>query len=165
MTRLFDAVYVSTDDDEIAEVAAKYGAHALRREEALARDEVGTQEVMRAAIATLACGTTEAYGGITAACCIYATAPLMDPADLIRGYNALLSYSALYAFSVGTEPLHDAGQFYWGRPGAFVYRKPLYAEEAVIVPVESRRVCDINTEEDWAMAEEMYLALQLKVAA
>jgi pseudaminic acid cytidylyltransferase len=164
LSRQFDAIYVSTDDDEIAAVAHRLGVYTLKRDEQYARDEVGTQEVMRNAIASLACGSTEAYGGIEAACCIYPTAPLMDPGDIITGYNYLLKCQAAFAFSVGTEPLQDAGQFYWGRPASFVYRWPLHGPDTVMVAIDSKRVCDINTEEDWARAERMYATLHKEAA-
>jgi pseudaminic acid cytidylyltransferase len=158
-SRLFHAIYVSTDDDEIANIASRHGVYRLTREPEDARDEVGTQEVMRRALIALACGSAEQYGGIEAACCIYPTAPLMDATDLIRGSELMLNYAAAYAFSVGTEPLHDAGQFYWGRPAAFVGGTPLIAQDTIMVPIDTNRVCDINTEEDWGRAEEMYARL------
>lgn len=150
---IFDAVYVSTEDAEIAEVSRAYGAQIIERPAELADSETGTQAVTRHALLTL--------DGIEEACCIYATAPLMSIADLQRGHYLMHSSRAVpYAYSVGTAPLQDAGQFYWGRSDAFLAEVPLDDPHTVMVPISSDRVCDINTEEDWLRCEAMYLALR-----
>lgn len=155
---LFREVWVSTDDAEIANVAEKEGASVLARESALAVDEVGTQEVTRAALLEL--NVTEGL-----ACCIYATAPMMLPEDLRRGLQLLLSSRSLaYAFSVGTGPLCDAGQFYWGHVRSFLDRVPLVDQYSAMVPIDSARVCDINTEDDWRAAERMFAELHQEAA-
>lgn len=149
---LFDHVVVSTEDQEIAEIAASVGAWVLYRPMRLADNETGTQEVM---------AQTVALFDAEFACCIYATAPLMSFYDVLRGFTSLRSNRlAHFAFSVGTDPLQDAGQFYWGRREAFIQRRDLIDEHSLMIPIEGRRVCDINTEEDWQRAEQMYMALE-----
>jgi len=100
---LFDLILVSTDSDEIAEVAAHYGASVHRRPAELADDHTGTQAVMREALLAIhkPAGPHFAYD---LACCIYATAPMMTPADLEAGLMALndTAWSPTYAFSVTT---------------------------------------------------------------
>lgn len=151
---LFDRVYVSTDDDEITQVAMAYGAHIINRPPHLSVDEIGTQEVMRDAIASLH------RPDITEACCIYATCPMLTVDDLRRGYYALKKRVARFAFSVGTDPLRDAGMFYWGTTNSFLNSVPLIGEQSVMVPMPENRVCDINTEDDWMRAELMYEAMR-----
>ena len=145
---LFDQIIVSTDDDEIAEVAQAYNADVIRRPAHLADNETGTQEVMRHAMNMV----EDADIG----CCIYATAPLLDPLNLHQGLCAIKA-GAIFAFSVGTEPtLHDAGQFYWGNAWAFRNATPLIAPHTAMIPIAWNRDRDINTYDDWAATEIMY---------
>lgn len=149
---LFDEVYVSTDDIEIANVAAQYGAKAHKRSEELARNEVGTQEVIQDVLYTLGCKQKIDY-----ACCLYATAPLLDVESLKQAYWQIESdRMPAYVVSVGTEPLRDAGIFYWGRYKCFVDSWQLYSTLTEVHAMDERQVCDINTPEDWARAERMY---------
>lgn len=154
-SRLFDDIWVSTDDEEIARIAHEYGARSHYRSEESARDNVGTQLVMSVVLRDLYQSSLLGY-----ACCIYPTAPLMRQQDLYDGYCELKDNAADFAFSVGTGPLSDAGQFYWGTVKAFVDNRPLISPESIMIPVPETNVCDINTEEDWLRAEQMYLALK-----
>jgi len=153
---LFDngQIWVSTDSTAVAEVAYEAKANVVFRPDELARNEVGTQEVMRHALEKLGRDLRER------ACCLYATAPLLDPVDLKRGYDQLDYKGVRYAMSVGTDPLADAGQFYWGTVGTFVRGEPLIQPRTVMVPMPSNRVCDINTWQDWERAEAMYAKLR-----
>ncbi|MFZ5547954.1 MAG: pseudaminic acid cytidylyltransferase [Pseudomonadota bacterium] len=94
---LFDVVLVSTDDDEIAAVARAHGADVpFLRPKELADDHTGTQAVVKQAIEAVA-----AWHSLPEqACCIYATAPFVRPADLASGLAALESSGAEFAFSV-----------------------------------------------------------------
>lgn len=79
---LFDHVIVSTDDDEIAQVAEAAGASApFRRPADLADDFAPARGVINHAIRA-----AEDLHGATATevCCIYATAALIEAQDLIR---------------------------------------------------------------------------------
>ena len=51
------------------------------------------------------------------------------------------------------EALHDAGQFYWGRPAAWLKSVKIFGERSTIVRIPRWRVQDIDTEEDWIRAE------------
>ena len=65
-----------------------------------------------------------------------------------------------YSMSVGTDPLRDAGQFYWGHASSFRRGVPLIGRRTVMIPIPENRVCDINTHLDWAQAERMYARLK-----
>lgn len=148
----FDRVIVSTDDDEIASIAESYDATVFRREP----DDGtrGTQDVTRQAL--LACDTMDC--GIAA--CLYATAPLLIDADLVRARKALLNEPGMdYAMTVGAEPLRDAGALYLGWRTAFVNGSPLIGPKTLMIVLPENRVCDINLPEDWSRAEAMYEAL------
>jgi len=152
-SKFFDQVIVSTDSEEIGNIARSYGAEIHIRSDEMSRNEVGTQEVMK---------TVLEYIGIKQgiACCIYATSPLMSVEDLKIGYRYLIYNKHRYALSVGTNPLLDAAQFYWGGVNSFLDGISLYGIDTSMVPIAAERVCDINTEEDWKRAEAMYEALQ-----
>lgn len=97
-TGLFDRIIVSTDDAEIAQVAEAHGAEVpFFRPVKIADDMTGTAPVVKHAVEQL-----QIQGGdIAFACCIYATAPFVQPGDLIAGYNALTAAPhKAFAFSV-----------------------------------------------------------------
>jgi pseudaminic acid cytidylyltransferase len=152
---LFDQIVVSTDDREIAAVANAYDAAALMRPASMAEDIVGTQEVARHAIEAMA------GDGLTFdfACCIYPTAPMMRTMDLFNAFEKMKEYGANFAFSVGTEPLQDAGMFYWGMTKSFLERRPLYGPDSIMFPIPAARVCDINFIDDWIKAENLFAKL------
>jgi N-acylneuraminate cytidylyltransferase len=94
----FDRVIVSTDDDEIADVASRHGAHVpFRRPAALADDHTTTLAVVQHAISSMASLQSECVEWV---CCIYATALFVQAEDLRRGWDLLREHQADYAFSV-----------------------------------------------------------------
>lgn len=148
---LFDLIAVSTDSQEIAACAFHFGAVVVPRE---ADDgTTGTQEVAARTLENL-----RITGGI--ACVIYATTPLLLPEHLRDGFNALMSPRwTNFAMSVGPDG-KDAGCFYWGWVRSFLERMPLDGGLTQTVTLPGNRVCDINTPEDWALAESMFEALR-----
>lgn len=185
---LFDRVVVSTDDDEIAQVAREHGAQVpFMRPASLADAFTGTAAVIEHAIGAL----DQSFDFV---CCIYATAPLLQTRFLRLGFEALnAAPQASYAFSVcsfgfpvqrallindaGTlAPMHpeyrnvrsqdlpaayqDAGQFYWGRSEAWLRGDVIFSALSLPVIVPRHLVQDIDTEEDWLRAEYMYAALK-----
>jgi pseudaminic acid cytidylyltransferase len=97
-SRLFDQVVVSTDDAEIAEVARAWGAEVpFMRPAALSDHFTGTSAVVEHAVQTLRDGG-QFYDF---ACCIYATAPLLQSRFLREGLALLeANAQASYVFSV-----------------------------------------------------------------
>jgi pseudaminic acid cytidylyltransferase len=186
---LFDRILVSTDDSEIAAVAAQWGALVpFVRPAELADDFAGTTEVIAHATEwALQQGLSPA-----AVCCIYATAPLLLAEDLARGLAALQSGNWNYAFSAtefaasiframrrvpegGVQmifpeyfttrsqdlpaALHDAAQFYWGSTAAWLRKARIFSESSVPVLIPRSRTQDIDCEADWASAEALFLSL------
>lgn len=94
---LFDRVIVSTDDEEIARVARDCGAETpFVRPRELSDDHTGTNAVVRHAISW--CGE---HGALPQhVCCIYATAPFVQPRYLREGYERLVASGKSFAFSV-----------------------------------------------------------------
>jgi N-acylneuraminate cytidylyltransferase len=54
------------------------------------------------------------------------------------------------------EAYHDAGQFYWGTRDAFIHKKPFFSSKSLIHLLPRIKVQDIDTPEDWEIAEAMY---------
>jgi pseudaminic acid cytidylyltransferase len=184
----FDQVIVSTDDDEIAQVARKCGANVpFMRPATLADHHTGTTPVVAHAIDWV----NQHIAPVSQACCIYATAPFITPDDLQRGLDTLVSTGCDYAFSIThyafpiqralrinrnervemlqpehldtrsqdlEEAWHDAGQFYWGKASAWLETLPIFSSDSAPVPLPRHRVQDIDTPEDWQRAELMFAA-------
>jgi pseudaminic acid cytidylyltransferase len=185
---LFSHVVVSTDDDEIATVAAGFGALIpFKRPAHLADDHTPTVPVVAHAID--ACSSL--LPPPQAVCCIYPGVPFLEVEDLRRALQ-VLEAGADYAFPVtpfrsavqralrrdaaglakpffpefaatrtqDLEPaFHDAGQFYWGRTGAWLDGLNIHLNGKTIV-VPEWRVVDIDTAEDWHRAERMHEVLK-----
>ena len=187
----FDQVIVSTDDNEIKEVAKKYGAQVpFVRPDELSNDYVGTIPVIKHAIEWM----EDHNNYIENVCCLYATAPFIKSKILTKAYQQLKDSSADYCFGVTSftfpiqraikitqddkvdmfypeyfnkqsqdleEAYHDAGQFYWGKAQAFKDELRLFSEIATPYILPRYLVQDIDTLEDWKRAEIMYKAMQL----
>ncbi|MDL5595520.1 pseudaminic acid cytidylyltransferase [Bacillus subtilis] len=184
---LFDQVVVSTDDEEIAELAQAHGAQVpFLRPADLADDFTGTAAVIVHALQQLP--------HFDYACCVYATAPLLQARFLRQGLELLEQHpDKSFAFSVtdfgfpvqraltldGQGALmalypefrntrsqdlpaafQDAGQFYWGRSEAWLRGEVLYSPASLPVILPRHLVQDIDTAEDWKRAEYLYAALK-----
>ncbi len=183
---IFDRIAVSTDDDEIRQVALAHGAEVpFVRPRELANDHATTDAVLVHALRWF-----ESHGGLPRyACCIYATAPLLLPEDLRNGLELLQRADAATALAVTTfsypilralrlDPggrlrmlwpehrltrsqdlpaaYHDAGVFYWMNVARYLPEGHLFGDNAVPVILPEHRVQDIDTEDDWAYAEARY---------
>ncbi|WP_367083825.1 pseudaminic acid cytidylyltransferase [Pseudomonas sp. HOU2] len=91
---LFEQVVVSTDDAEIAELALAHGAQVpFLRPAELADDFTGTAAVIEHALQQLP--------AFDYACCVYATAPLLQARFLRQGFELLQQHpDKAFAFSV-----------------------------------------------------------------
>ncbi len=185
---LFEHVIVSTDSEEVAQTAKKYGASVpFFRPAELSDDFTGTRKVTNHAIREC----QARFGDFEFACCIYATAPFLQADYLQQGLTKLRQdKTKAFAFSVTSFPfpvqralveegqgvvpmypefinkrsqdlpegLHDAGQFYWGRCSDYFSDKPMFGTHSVPIKIPRHLVQDIDTEEDWQRAELMYRA-------
>ncbi len=184
----FDKIIVSTDDQEIADIAKQWGADVpFMRPPELSDDYTGTIPVIRHAIQCLD------ENEVDYACCIYATAPFVSVQDLQAGWELINSSDHDYAFSVTSysfpiqrairitekgqismfnpehfmtrsqdleEAWHDAGQFYWGTSKAWCELRTIFGESSAPVKLPRHRVQDIDTPEDWIKAEWLFRAMQ-----
>lgn len=140
---LFQHVVVSTDDEEIAQVAVDFGAGYWLRPPELSEDDVGTQEVASHTLRHI-----QDYDAYRYVCCIYATAPTMIAADI----GAMYAASQL---SQWRDICYVKGWMYWGTAQRFLESPELRSSDyrADLVP---HRWIDIDTEEDWGRAEKLY---------
>lgn len=147
-SNLFQLVVVSTDDDEIEQVALDAGAVVTRR----ASDDgsKGTQEIARDVLSH--------FKTVGMACVVYPCSPLLSPSLLQIG-RASLNQWRPFSMSVDDRD-QDAGCYYFGWRDAFMRKVPLEDPLTARVRLPAERVCDINTPADWARAESMYDALR-----
>ena len=98
---VFDHVVVSTDDPEIAGIAADHGASLpFVRPAHLADDMTPTVPVVAHAIETC-----QALGwGVQQVCCIYPGVPFIQASDLVQALDLLLGGNAHYVFPVTPFP-------------------------------------------------------------
>jgi len=101
-SELFSRIVVSTDDDEIADIAECAGASVpFRRPSELGDDHASVRSVMRHALQELDTYVSEDE----AICCVYPTAVLLDPSDLRRSLEAWKSQPTFAsALAVTTYP-------------------------------------------------------------
>jgi N-acylneuraminate cytidylyltransferase len=186
----FDSIIVSTDDQEIADVAKSYGAEApFMRPQELANDYAGTIPVIKHAIEWFE--RNAQYPSLV--CCLYATAPLVQANTIAQAKKQLEDTQADYCFTATSFPFpiqraiklsenervemfypehfstrsqdleeayHDAGQFYWGKAEAWKAETRLFSDKATAYILSRHLVQDIDTPEDWKRAELMYQLLK-----
>lgn len=96
----FDHIIVSTDDNEIADVARKWDAEVpFNRPEDLADDFVGTRPVVAHAVQWYLNLGHE----IEAVCCLYATAPFVGPNDIVNALSLLEQSSSDFFVFTATK--------------------------------------------------------------
>jgi pseudaminic acid cytidylyltransferase len=186
----FDRIIVSTDDPEIARIAQQHGAETpFTRPAALSDDHAGTAAVIAHAIEFLhARGTRPDWVCCLYATAPFVSADdLAAGYRLIAEADAEFCFPVTrYAYPIqralritagrrcemlqpGTaatrsqdlqEAWHDAGQFYWGKPAAWLTREAILSGDCVPLPIPRYRVQDLDTEEDWINAELMFEALR-----
>ena len=129
-TGLFDRIVVSTDDEEIASIARKYGADVpFVRPAELSDDYTGTAPVIAHAI------EWHLKRGLDPIeiCCIYATAPFLRSEDIILGQETLDQSGVDFAFSVTlcvsiqrAIKLRDDGRIEMFDPSQFKRARKIY---------------------------------------
>lgn len=181
---LFDEVMVSTDDENIAQIAIQYGATVpFMRGPKSSDDHAPLADVVDE---VLDCYIKEGKK-FNYFCCILATAPFIKKADLIDSYDILLSsqydtirpitkfsYPIQRSFKLGSDngvewfypeyantrsqdledAYHDAGLFYWGKSEIGLDTS---SRGAIVIP--EARCQDIDTLDDWILAESKFEAL------
>lgn len=175
---LFDEVMVSTDDVEFAEVAKQFGAEVpFLRSEKTANDYAGLTDVIDEVVATY----KERGVVFDNYCCLLSTAPFVNSDLLKQSYDLFVEkkfdtlrpivrfdYPIQRAYRMDNDNVvsfmqpeylntrsqdlekayHDAGLFYWGTC-AVGFKGNKWGGYVI-----DESVCqDIDTEDDWRMAE------------
>ena len=186
---LFDEVMVSTDSQEIAEIAIKYGAKVpFLRSEANANDFAVLADVVEEVTQTYKEDNKE----FKSVCCILPTAPFISSEKIkeahlkfetekldtvfpvlefsfpiqrslkIEGNHAKMVWDEhLNTRSQDLEPrYHDSGQFYWLNYSAFKAEKKLFTTNTGVIVISELEAQDIDTETDWKLAEIKYKLLK-----
>lgn len=181
-SELFDEVMVSTDDEEIAEVAKKYGAKVpFMRSKENSNDFADTNDVLKEVI--------DEYGKqgkkFDRFCCIYPTAPFVTAEKLVKAFSFLQNDNVYNVVPMAPfsfppqrgmikkgefilpahpehidkrsqdleEILHDCGQFYWCKTEEFLKNSNILFNHTVPFIVSDTEVQDIDNPSDWELAE------------
>lgn len=180
---LFERMIVSTDDAEIAEVARQWGAEVpFMRPEELSNDHAGTIPVIAHAtqwaldqgvdLAAVCCIYATApfvqtddlkrgWEELNTGDWDYAFTATDFAAPIFRSFKQTaeggieMFFPEHFATRSQDLPvaLHDAGQFYWGRPAAWLEGKRIFDRHSKPVVIPRWRVQDIDTRDDWERAE------------
>lgn len=186
VSEIFDEIFVSTDDEEIAEVAVSFGATIpWMRPKDLSDDYATTVNVMQDAVKKLKTNLVD----LENICCIYPATPLLRSSFLSEGLKVLEDGDWNYVFSglkTSTPPQRffslgaskgvemffpqyeatrtqdlehyysDAGQFYWGRRSSWESGLPIFSSKSTILEIPGESAIDIDTPEDWHYAEALF---------
>lgn len=99
---LFTEVYVSTDDNEISEIASRYGAKVILRDEDLSGDKIMVKEVV-----------LDSFNKIEypfeLLCVLYATAPMRTAEDIYNTYS-LIEQDVCHHAIAATEYIYPPHQ-------------------------------------------------------
>lgn len=180
----FDEIYVSTDCNDIENVALNERAQVLHRTSKTRGDKVPLLPVIQEAI------TQIGYNEIDYVCMILPTAIFLDPRILKQAATFLNNDRDLeYVISVSefqsspqralildaaNKPImaypnhfttrsqdlesqfYDAGQFSFGRTDAWRDGKPSFLANTRAIKIEKFSSVDIDTEEDFSFAEKLW---------
>ncbi|WP_057935969.1 pseudaminic acid cytidylyltransferase [Algoriphagus resistens] len=174
---LFDEVMVSTDDQEIAKIALKYGAKVPFLRSSIAASDFAT---LAEAIEDVKINYEQLGISFQYICCLLPTAPLVNTEIIFRGFEELISNSVdsvrpvvqfsypiqralrvkngkisffypenMSIRSQDLEPaFHDAGMLYWMK-----YNVGLKGDNKYGFEISGDCAQDIDNETDWKLAE------------
>ena len=185
---LFTEVMVSTDDEEIAEIAKRAGAQVpFMRSSATASDYASTDDVILEVLNRY----KELGREFETFCCLYPTAPFVTAQKLQKAMKLLERADAVMpvvAFSYPPQRCvilnedgelrmkwpeyaqtrsqdletyyHDCGQFYFCRTKPVLENGTTDLPHMVPMIMSELEVQDIDNPEDWALAEMKYEMMQ-----
>lgn len=187
---LFEHIIVSTDDAEIAEVSQKWGGEVpFIRPAELSDDYAGTTEVVAHAtqwaldqglhVDAVCCIYATApfvqvgdlqrgLAALESGDWSYAFTVTDFAAPIFRSFKQTaeggieMFFPEYYSSRSQDLPtaLHDAGQFYWGRPEAWINNEAIFDRHSTPVIIPRWRVQDIDTQDDWRRAEFVFNQLK-----
>lgn len=180
---VFREVMVSTDDEEIARIAREAGAVTpFKRSGETAGDYATTDDVLWEVLQSY----EAAGEHFDAFCCLYPTAPFITPQKLRQAMEMLESAPSVMPVTAFSFPpqrglairngclarlypefansrsqdlekyYHDCGQFYACRTDIFLEERTTDVAGQVPLIINGLEVQDIDTWEDWEIAEVKY---------
>ena len=188
-SEIFGEVMVSTDDEEIASIARRYGASVpFLRSAETSSDHATTVDVLLEVVENCRQMARE----FSYICCIYPTAPFVTGEKLQNAFALLessrsdslipvvpFSYPPFRGLTIHEGRLqmmwpeneavrsqdlerlyHDCGQFYFIRSDALAREKTLFCHNTVAMQLPELEVQDIDSETDWVLAEQKYAFLK-----
>lgn len=188
---IFDEVMVSTDDMEIAEIAKKAGAAVpFLRSEATANDHAATADVLLEVLdryreqgkhfdyacciyptapfvsgerLKMAMTMLKEAGADSLLPVVRFSFPPQRSVVLRDGVLAFRWPEHMNSRSQDLEPFyHDAGQFYCMRVSSFLEQKRMVMDRTIPLELPELEVQDIDTLQDWEIAEVKYQILHRK---
>ncbi len=187
-SEVFDEVMVSTDSEEIAEIAKKYGALVpFLRSEKTSNDYATTSDVLEEVITQY----KKKGQSFDIVCCIYPTAPFITAEKIKDAMSLLLekdascvtpvvkfSFPPQRAFVVRNEKIefqypqyaktrsqdlepiyHDCGQFYILKTEELMTQHTIVPTNTYPYIMLEEEVQDIDNISDWEIAEKKYRSL------
>jgi pseudaminic acid cytidylyltransferase len=185
-SNIFDRVIVSTDSSKIASVAEQFGAEVpFLRSKTLSDDFTGTDAVVFDALARIVTtGVTVDYiCCIYATAPFIRPQDLQQGFEMLKKSTASSAFTVtsfpypIYrSLSVNEqgylkmiwpehkmtrsqdlpEAVHDAAQFYLAKADRFMKEKTFWTDDVIPIYLPRQRVQDIDTPEDWGIAEKMF---------
>lgn len=181
----FDEVMISTDDSEIAEVGRRYGASVpFFRSAATSNDVATTADVIDEVLqeycqrgyefesacciyptAVFVTGERLRAGlrrlretdADTVISVVRFSSPIQRALQIENGILRMIWPEYRNARSQDfPSAYHDAGQFYWVKVASFLEQKTLFARHTVALELPESEIQDIDTPEDWHIAELKY---------
>jgi N-acylneuraminate cytidylyltransferase len=188
-SNLFDEVYVSTEDVEIARISSIAGAKVINRDSKLSDDHTSTKDVISDAIQKV---VPESKRENILVCCIYPVTPLLDYSRVKEAKDILLEQKPRFvfpavasrsaserSFRLGKENFlveldemflnqrsqdfesrfFDAGQFYLGAANTWMEKEAILSSSSCAIQLGKYEVFDVDDLEDWKLVEKLF-ALQ-----
>ena len=185
-SKIFDEIYLSTDDKKIANLGIKYGIKVpFLREKKLGGNKVSTLRVVKEFIKKIE--KTKKLN-IKNLCCIYASAPFFTIKDIKEGLSKLTKLKSDFLFvstpinktilrafyfkknkmglinkkfkNLRSQDLPncyiDSGQFNWGKKNTWIKKKTIFTSNTTALIRSELSYIDINEKKDWEEAEKAF---------
>ena len=189
-SNIFDEIMVSTDSEEIAKIANKYGAKTP-----FLRSKVNSDD--NSTLGNVVTEVLNSYSLINIffeeVCCILPTAPLIKVENIVKGFKQLNNgnFNSVFPVFKLEYPIQrslkiignhneavmiwpkylntrsqdlenayiDAGQFYCLKSKAVIKDNAVFTTKSSVIIVDESDVQDIDTKNDWNLAEKKFKLL------
>jgi pseudaminic acid cytidylyltransferase len=185
-SRIFDKIYLSTDDLSIAKLGKKYGANIpFIRDKKFGGDKISTIRVVKDFIKKI---SNKEKINIKNLCCVYASAPFFTAKDLKESLKKLINLKSDFSFVVNPidkvvlrsfcfkkkkislinkkfrnyrsqdlpDTFIDSGQFYWANKSTWLKKKTIFTDNTSALIKNESLYIDINEKKDWIKAEKIF---------